>query len=134
MKSSVVDSSALIALHDSRDEYHRWAKQAFAQLAGPWLTCEPALTEAFFQLTEVAALSLSKLLRRGILRLAFDLEVELTAVLDLREKYADVPMSLADACLVRMSESLPEPVILTCDADFRIYRRHGRRTIPLITP
>ncbi|MBU6410710.1 MAG: hypothetical protein KGR98_10005 [Verrucomicrobia bacterium] len=25
-------------------------------------------------------------------------------VLDLKDKYADVPMSLADACLVRMSE------------------------------
>lgn len=47
------------------------------------------------------------------------------------ERYADLPMSFADACLVRISETLPDPVLLTTDADFRIYRRHGRRTIPV---
>lgn len=50
------------------------------------------------------------------------------------QKYADLPMSLADACLVRMSEILAEPVILTTDADFRIYRRHGRQVVPCLTP
>ncbi|MGH8628172.1 MAG: hypothetical protein ACREYC_23880 [Gammaproteobacteria bacterium] len=49
-------------------------------------------------------------------------------------KYANVPMSLADACLVRMTEILPDPVILTTDADFRIYRRHGRHVVPAVTP
>jgi len=41
---------------------------------------------------------------------------------------------LADACLVRMSETLPGPVILTTDADFRIYRRHSRQIVPCVTP
>ena len=49
-------------------------------------------------------------------------------------KYADVPMSLADACLVRMSETLADSVILTTDADFRIYRRHGRQVVPCMMP
>jgi hypothetical protein len=43
-------------------------------------------------------------------------------------------MSLADACLVRMTEVLPEPVVLTTDTDFRVYRRHGRQVIPCIVP
>ena len=133
-RNSIVDSGALIALHDRGDQHHGWARQTFALLKGPWLTCEPALTEVFFQLEERSALALSKLLRRGIVRLAFDLDTELTAVLELREKYADVPMSLADACLVRMSEVLPEPIIVTTDADFRIYRRHGRRVVPVLMP
>ena len=52
-------------------------------------------------------------------------------VLELIRKYADVPMRFADACLVRMSEeSLPDPILLTTDTDFRIYRRHSRKTIP----
>jgi len=55
-------------------------------------------------------------------------------VLDLRAKYASVPMSLADACLVRLSEILPEPVVVTTDADFRIYRRHSRQVIPCLMP
>jgi len=43
-------------------------------------------------------------------------------------------MSLADACSVRMSELLNEPVIVTLDTDFKIYRRHGRQVIPLMAP
>ena len=49
-------------------------------------------------------------------------------------KYHDVPMSFADACLVRMTELLPDPLILTTDADFRIYRRHSRQTVPIAMP
>jgi predicted nucleic acid-binding protein len=54
--------------------------------------------------------------------------------LKLLEKYADVPMSFADACLVRMTETLNDPTLLTTDADFRIYRRHGRQVIPCVFP
>jgi hypothetical protein len=43
-------------------------------------------------------------------------------------------MSLADACLVRMTETLPDPVILTTDSDFRIYRRHSRQVVPCVIP
>jgi len=72
--------------------------------------------------------------RRGAVVLTFELADELDRVLNLMQKYADVPMSLADACLVRMSETLADPVILTTNADFRIYRRHGRQVVPCMTP
>jgi hypothetical protein len=49
-------------------------------------------------------------------------------------KYAQVPMSLADACLVRMTETTGNVRLLTTDADFRIYRRHGRQAIPCLLP
>jgi predicted nucleic acid-binding protein len=52
----------------------------------------------------------------------------------LRRKYADVPMSVADACLVRLAEQLGQCAVLTLDRDFSVYRRHGRQVIPLITP
>jgi len=58
----------------------------------------------------------------------------LPTLLQLMEKYADVPMSLADACLVRMTETLAEPVVLTTDTDFRIYRRHSRHAVPCVLP
>jgi predicted nucleic acid-binding protein len=66
--------------------------------------------------------------------LGFDLSAELLSVLRLMQKYADVPMSLADACLVRMTETLPDPVVLTTDTDFRVYRRHGRQAVPSVMP
>ena len=50
------------------------------------------------------------------------------------DKYADIPMSVADACLVRLTEILPEPLVLTTDSDFTIYRRFGRRRIPVRMP
>ena len=64
----------------------------------------------------------------------FDLNDDLESVLKLLQKYANVPMSLADACLVRMSETLSDPLVLTTDSDFRIYRRHSRQIIPCVMP
>ena len=65
---------------------------------------------------------------------AFRLDEGADEVLSLMEKYADVPMSFADACLVRMTETLSDPMLLTTDADFHIYRRHSRQTVPCVTP
>ena len=73
------------------------------------------------------------LLRRAVVA-AFNLDNNLEAVLTLLQKYASVPMSLADACLVRMSETVAGPVVLTTDSDFRIYRRHSRQVVPCIAP
>jgi predicted nucleic acid-binding protein len=49
-------------------------------------------------------------------------------------RYENVPASLADAALIRLSEITDAPLLLTTDSDFHIYRRHGRQTIPLIRP
>ena len=67
-------------------------------------------------------------------RIAFDLAQHVEPVLRLMQKYADVPMSLADACLVRMTEIHADPIVLTTDEDFRIYRRHSRHVVPCVTP
>ncbi len=73
-------------------------------------------------------------MRRRAVVAAFDFSSDLEPVLKLMEKYASVPMSLADACLVRMTEIRSDAVILTTDTDFRIYRRHGRRVVPSVMP
>jgi len=39
-----------------------------------------------------------------------------------------------DACLVRMSEIHSDCAIWTLDSDFRVYRRSGRQSIPLLIP
>ena len=64
----------------------------------------------------------------------FSLATEVKPVCDLLTKYADVPMSLADACLVRMSEMYPKHRVMTLDADFRIYRRRRNQALPLLMP
>ena len=77
---------------------------------------------------------LTGLVTDGILQLDFYLGPQFEAVLNLMSKYRDTPMSLADACLVRMSEIFPRSRVFTLDSDFLHYRRNGRSVIPLIYP
>ena len=132
--SVLVDAGFLIALLSRRDRHHPWAAAQSSRLAPPWKTCEAVLSEAFHLVGLRGRPSLAALLRRGAVVVAFDLGDELDRVLALMQKYANVPMSLADACLVRMSETLADPVLVTTDADFNIYRRHSRQVVPSITP
>ena len=133
-RSVLVDAGFLVALLSRRDTHHAWAATQAPRLSPPWRTCDAALSEAFHLLGSRGGPSLAALLRRGALAPAFELSVDLERVLTLMQKYADVPMSLADACLVRMTETLPDPILLTTDTDFRTYRRHGRQTVPSVTP
>ena len=78
--------------------------------------------------------NLGALLRRRALLVAFTLAENVEPVVKLIEKYSIVPMGFADACLVRMTETLADPIILTTDQDFRVYRRHSRQVVPCVTP
>jgi len=132
--SVLVDAGFVIALLSRRDRHHRWAVAQAPGVPPPWKTCDAVLSETFHLLGSRGRPALSALLRRGAVVPAFDLADELDRVSGLMQTYADVPMSLADACLVRMSETLADPLILTTDADFRIYRRHGRQVVPCMMP
>lgn len=132
--SVLVDASFLVALLKKREADHRWAVTESENYPPPWYTCEAVLSEAFFLIGREAVPTLSALLSRGALVCAFNLANDLDSVLRLMSKYSDVPMSLADGCLVRMTEILPNPMLLTADNDFRIYRRLGRQTVPCVLP
>lgn len=132
--SVIVDAGLLVALLSRRDTHHPWAVVQGRQYAPPWRTCDAALSEAFHLLGARGLPALSALIRRGAVGVGFDLASEMEPVLRLMQKYGSVPMSLADACLVRMSETLPDPVILTTDSDFQIYRRHSRQIVPCVVP
>jgi predicted nucleic acid-binding protein len=73
-------------------------------------------------------------LERGVIRIALAIEDEQEDLRALMHRYRNRPMSLADACLVRLSELHPSGEVLTFDSDFRIYRRHGNRVIPVQMP
>lgn len=133
-KNVLVDAGFLVALLSRRDAHHRWAVTQAPGQAPPWRACEAVLSEAFHLLGARGAPAVRALLRRRALIAAFDLDNDLESVLKLLQKYADVPMSLADACLVRMTETLADPIILTTDSDFRIYRRHSRQMVPCLMP
>jgi uncharacterized protein len=136
MRSGVLlDTGPLVAYLHPRDTYHDWAVDTFNDFDPPVITCEPVLTEACFLVarTKLPATRVLEYVARGGARAGLQLEIELTAVRALMERYANVPMSLADACLVRLAEMTGLP-ICTLDADFSVYRAHGRRALTLISP
>ena len=102
----------------------------------PLRTCDAALSEAMFllQQTRTGIGPLLELLERGVVIPEFNVRAELPTLLRLLRRYKDVPMSLADSCLVRMAELFADSSVFTLDSDFRIYRKHGRQSIPLIYP
>jgi predicted nucleic acid-binding protein len=130
----LVDAGFIVALLSSRDTHHHWSVQTAERFPPPWATCEAAVCEAHFLLGRQGCSALHALLRRGALHARFDLEANVEPVIKLLEKYVDRPASLADACLVRMTEMLSSPMVLTTDSDFAFYRRHGRQVIPCVLP
>jgi len=135
-KSVIIDAGPLVAFFSKTDQYHEWAVENFQRLQPPLFTCEAVLSEACFLLSanQKVVNMLLQYVGKGIIQVKFDLAAEVESVGRLVRRYADRPMSLADACLVRMSETLTGAVVLTIDDDFRVYRRHSRKVIPLISP
>jgi predicted nucleic acid-binding protein len=127
----LVDTGPLVAFLNGRDRYHGWSEEVFAGVDAPVFTCEAVVSEACFLLRKAkgGAEAVVKLLDRGLVRIPFRLEPESTPIRRLLARYENVPMSLADACLVRMSEQMSDSVVLTLDRDFKIYRRQGRNVI-----
>jgi predicted nucleic acid-binding protein len=137
MKPAILlDTGPLVAFLDGRDRHHDWTVNRWADIDPPLLTCESVISEACFLLREIkdGSAAVMELISRGVIEASFHLGEEIETVSRLLAKYDDVPMSLADACLVRMSELHAESAVFTIDRDFRIYRRHSRSVIPIISP
>ncbi len=132
----ILDTGPWVALLCRDDAHHAWVKTQLALQSGPLLTCEAVVAETCFLLARSGfdpsrALAL---IERGVVRVAMTLPEQVSAVRALFERYDNVPASLADACLVRMTELFEPCRVLTFDTDFLIYRRHGRKVIPVLMP
>lgn len=136
MTTIILDTGPWVALHCRNDNHHLWAREQFSLHPGPFLTCESVVSETCFLLQRAGfdpAKALA-LVERGVVQIGMRLSEEIGAARHLFERYENVPASLADACLIRMSELYEPCRLMTLDSDFHVYRRHGRKTIPLIRP
>jgi predicted nucleic acid-binding protein len=131
-----VDTGPLVAYLNRRDRHHRWAVECWSALFDPLWTCAAVLSEAVFLLQSEGASPepILGLVERRIVRLDFVMNDHRADVFRLLRKYRDRPMSLADACLVRMAELAEASQVFTTDRDFLVYRRRGRHVIPLLSP
>ncbi|MFB2935776.1 type II toxin-antitoxin system VapC family toxin [Aerosakkonemataceae cyanobacterium BLCC-F154] len=135
MKTKVIlDTSPLVAFIDKGDNFHHWTKETWKNLAIPLFTCEAVISEACFLLrrTYGGQDAVMSMLEAGVITISLHLDDEIGSICQLMKRYQNVPMSLADACLVRMSELIEGSSVLTLDSDFRIYRKHKNEMIDVI--
>jgi predicted nucleic acid-binding protein len=132
----LADAGPLVAYLKERDDYHEWATDQFRQMREPLLTCEPVLAETLYLVRHIrhSVAKLFGMVERRALRIPFRLQDEAMAVAALMSRYENVPMALADACLVRMAEQHADATVFTLDSDFRVYRKNGRQVIPTLMP
>jgi predicted nucleic acid-binding protein len=136
MRAAIVDTGPLVAFFDRAERHHRWATERIDELQAPLLVCEPVLAETMYLLGRhrSAQDTLLDLIANGALQIAFHVDDHVAELRKLLRKYVDRPMSLADACVVRMAEIHERHDVLTLDSDFLVYRKHGRAPLPLICP
>lgn len=134
--SGLLDTGPLVSFLAAGLRHHSWACEQWKFLRPPLLTCEAVLTEAAFLLKREGreADPLFALLERDVIRIALNVQEEQADLRALMRRYRNRPMSLANACLVRLSEIHTDGEVFTLDSDFRIYRRHGNKVIPVLMP
>jgi predicted nucleic acid-binding protein len=132
----LLDTGPLVSFLAAGLTHHLWVCEQWKRLRPPLLTCEAVLTEAAFLLKRERreADDLFVLLERGVIRVGMQVEEQQADLRALLQRYRDRPMSLADACLVRLAELHAGSQVFTLDEDFRIYRHHGNKVIPVLMP
>jgi len=136
MTPILLDSSVIVALLNRREHSHARSVKATREIRQPLFTCEAVITECCFLLKHrrEAESDMFANLVNGAFQIQFELKRSAAAVLALMHKYRDVPMSLADACLVQMADELDTGDILTLDSDFSHYRWRKNKKFNLLIP
>jgi len=132
----VLDTGPIMSYLVPNSQHHAWVVDEWARLDPPLYTCEAVISEAAHRVRrENSGLHpLLELVEIGVIKINFSVQEEITWIARLIAKYRQLPMSVADACLVRMSEFHDSCRVMTTDTDFRIYRRNGRQLIPVLMP
>ena len=120
-----MDTGPLVALLSKHDAEHARAAKVFSECLPPFRCCEAVVAEACFLMKKVhtgGPAEVISLGRKGVYELGLSLEDHWANIEALMKKYANRPISLADACLIRCAEVHQESRIFTFDSDFNVYR------------
>lgn len=133
---ALVDAGPLVAVLDRREQWHSWAVEQMSKVQAPLLTCEAVITEACFLLQQhpSALRQIQQWAEQGLIKLLPLPEGGLACTLALMQRYANVPMSFADASLLMHAEALRHARIFTLDKDFTIYRHADGSPPMLVAP
>ena len=119
---ALVDTSAVIALHDPSDQHHDVARSWYASCDWVWLaldvTSHETFTRARYASSLGAAVEQYRFLRASTIRvISFEPEDELRA-LELLGRYTDQRISFHDAICAVVMKRLQLVRIFTFDSDF----------------
>lgn len=119
MRRAIVDMGPSVVFLDRAERHHLWVIERIDELEPPLLVCEPVLAEVMHLLARFprGQDALFGLLENGALRIGFCIDENVPAFRKLHQKYRERPMSLADACVVRMAEMHDRYAVLTLDSD-----------------
>jgi predicted nucleic acid-binding protein len=134
VKSVLLDTGVIVALLDRSESFHSQCVEVLSELTGALVTCEASVAEACYLLRDLpgAAEAVVSNVGNGVFQVPVRLTDQAANVEKLMKKYRDVPMDLADACLVDLADRFETGRILTLDSDFEIYRWRVRRKFELL--
>lgn len=136
--SILIDTGPIVAFLNKNDPYHSFVEEQMRKYPPPFFTCEPVLTESFFLMSRIpnghGVEKLIELLETQHIRIKNVYQNHQTSVHRLIQNYSNVPMSLADACLVQMALNTERASVFSLDSDFQIYRLPNGNAISLISP
>ena len=124
MKKRLIDSGPLIALFDKDDKYYESIKTFLKTYEGVLFTSWAVITEVLHMLNFNVEVQIDflKWIQRGGVDVVELSQSNISRIIDLSEKYSDVPMDFADATLIIISELKNIDEIISIDSDFYIYR------------
>jgi predicted nucleic acid-binding protein len=136
VKPVLLDTGVIVALLDRDEQWHAAVVEAIAELRSPLVTCEAVIAESCYLLRRLSGApeAVIENVARGTFQLPFALSTSAREVKRIQEKYRDLRIDLADACLIRCAEEFGTGDILTLDREFRIYRWGRNRTFRLMIP
>lgn len=131
MRRCLIDAGPLIALFDRDDVYHKAIRGFLQAYEGRLLTSWAVITEVMHMLdfNVGAQLDFLEWIRRDALEIPSLTKNHISRIIELSEKYADVPMDFADATLMVISETEDVSEIITIDSDFHVYRNIRREML-----
>ena len=134
MTPVLLDTGCIVALLDRSETHHEACARAVSDANFPLVTCEPVIAEACYLLRKLrgAANAVLDNVGQGVFSIPFRIDQSTSSLRALMKRYAQVPMDLADACLVHLATELGVGRILTLDGDFRIYRWGKNRPFELL--
>jgi predicted nucleic acid-binding protein len=126
----ICDTGAIYALYDADDQHHAECQAVVSEEQGPLFLPSALLSEIDYLLATrlgfEAALDFIDSIQTGAFTLVGLTAEDLVRCRELVSQYRDLPLGLADACVVAVAERLRLQTLFTVDQrHFRTVQPHG---------